>query len=112
MSTTNNNISGSSGGSNSKGNVEGNNEKVTPLATGKEPNRFSATNKSARSGRKISLPWFRQNSLTSSSALSRQHTIDSPGSYRYFKQVSENNAKVDDCSFYISFIFSYVFFFN
>lgn len=65
----------------------------------REPNRFSATNKSARSGRKISLPWFRQNSLTSSAALTRQHTIDSPGSYRYVKQISENNAKVNVCYF-------------
>lgn len=72
----------------------GENSVTTPTTTKDPPNRFSATNKSARSGRKISLPWFRQNSLTSSSALARQHTIDSPGSYRYFKQSSENNAKV------------------
>lgn len=63
-------------------------------ASKEPPNRFSSTNKSARSsGRKISLPWFRQNSLNAS-ALARQHTIDSPGSYRYVKQISENNAKV------------------
>lgn len=97
--SSNNNIS-SSGSSSNTGNASGVGDSVTPIVTGKEPNRFSATNKSARSGRKISLPWFRQNSLTSSSALSRQHTIDSPGSYRYFKQVSENNAKVYDCAFY------------
>lgn len=103
--SSSNNISSSSS-SGSPGNASGGGECVTaPILTGKEPNRFSATNKSARSGRKISLPWFRQNSLTSSSALSRQHTIDSPGSYRYFKQVSENNAKVDDCAFYSSLLF-------
>ena len=35
------------------------------------------TMKTAKGGRKISLPWFRQSSVPSShAALSRQHTID------------------------------------
>lgn len=43
--------------------------------------------KSQKSRRKISLPWFRQNSVsTPKAALSRQHTIDSPGSFRFFRQ--------------------------
>lgn len=45
--------------------------------------------KSQKSRRKISLPWFRQNSVsTPKVALSRQHTIDSPGSFRFFRQPS------------------------
>lgn len=51
--------------------------------------------KSQKGRRKISLPWFRQNSVTSPHAgLSRQHTIDSPGSFRFFRQ-SSNNFQVD-----------------
>lgn len=47
--------------------------------------------KSQKSRRKISLPWFRQNSVTNPrAALSRQHTIDSPGSFRFFRQPSTN----------------------
>lgn len=47
--------------------------------------------KSQKSRRKISLPWFRQNSVSSPrAALSRQHTIDSPGSFRFFRQPSTN----------------------
>lgn len=110
MSATSNSNNNDSGSPSNTGNASG--ESVTtppPILTGKEPNRFSATNKSARSGRKISLPWFRQNSLTSASALSRQHTIDSPGSYRYFKQVSENNAKVHIVSFIIHIFFVLLF---
>lgn len=43
-------------------------------------NFFAKGNKSGRN-RKISLPWFRTNSVTTAqhAALSRQHTIDSPG---------------------------------
>lgn len=45
--------------------------------------------KSQKGRRKISLPWFRQTSVTSAHApLSRQHTIDSPGSFRFFRQPS------------------------
>lgn len=45
--------------------------------------------KSQKSRRKISLPWFRQNSVSApKAALSRQHTIDSPGSFRFFRQPS------------------------
>lgn len=47
--------------------------------------------KSQKSRRKISLPWFRQNSVSNPrAALSRQHTIDSPGSFRFFRQPSNN----------------------
>lgn len=47
--------------------------------------------KSQKGRRKISLPWFRQNSVSSPHAgLSRQHTIDSPGSFRFFRQSSNN----------------------
>ena len=41
--------------------------------------------KTNKGGRKISLPWFRQNSVQQShAALSRQHTIDTPGSFRSY----------------------------
>lgn len=51
--------------------------------------------KSQKSRRKISLPWFRQNSVTNpKAALSRQHTIDSPGSFRFFRQPSTNTNQV------------------
>lgn len=51
--------------------------------------------KSQKGRRKISLPWFRQNSTSNPrAALSRQHTIDSPGSFRLFRQ-SSNNYKVN-----------------
>lgn len=47
--------------------------------------------KSQKSRRKISLPWFRQNSVSNPrAALSRQHTIDSPGSFRFFRQPSSS----------------------
>lgn len=47
--------------------------------------------KSQKGRRKISLPWFRQNSVSvPHAALSRQHTIDSPGSFRFFRQTSNN----------------------
>lgn len=43
------------------------------------------TMKTAKGGRKISLPWFRQSSVQQShAALSRQHTIDTPGSFRTY----------------------------
>jgi len=41
--------------------------------------------KTSKGGRKISLPWFRQQSVQQShAALSRQHTIDTPGSFRSY----------------------------
>lgn len=47
--------------------------------------------KSQKGKRKISLPWFRQSSVSGQKAgLSRQHTIDSPGSFRFFRQPSSN----------------------
>ena len=43
---------------------------------------LSVTPKQHKSRRKISLPWFRQNSVSAPhSALSRQHTIDTPSSF-------------------------------
>lgn len=57
---------------------------------GKPSSGFFST-KSQKGRRKISLPWFRQNSVSSPhAALSRQHTIDSPGSFRFFRQASNN----------------------
>lgn len=95
MSTNATTTTTSSSSTSSSNNNNSKNEQQQQQQPQKEPkDRFSSTNKSARSGgRKISLPWFRQNSFNAS-ALSRQHTIDSPGSYRYVKQISENNAKV------------------
>lgn len=43
--------------------------------------------KPQKSRRKISLPWFRQTSVVNS-GLTRQYTIDSPGSFRLFRQSS------------------------
>lgn len=44
---------------------------------------LSVTPKQHKSRRKISLPWFRQNSVSAPhSALSRQHTIDTPSSFQ------------------------------
>lgn len=41
--------------------------------------------KTSKGGRKISLPWFRQNSVQQNhAALTRQHTIDTPGSFRSY----------------------------
>lgn len=50
-------------------------------------NSGSGSGPSKKSGRKISLPWFRQSSVTSHATLARQHTIDSPGSFRFFRKV-------------------------
>ncbi|KAM8710186.1 hypothetical protein ACLKA7_016907 [Drosophila subpalustris] len=45
--------------------------------------------------RKISLPWFRQSSTVSNhGALSRQHTIDTPSSFRFFRQPSNSGFKL------------------
>lgn len=48
----------------------------------------SGSGSTKKSGRKISLPWFRQSSVTSHATLARQHTIDSPGSFRFFRKVN------------------------
>ena len=48
---------------------------------------LSSTGSTKKSGRKISLPWFRQSSVPSHAALARQHTIDSPGSFQFFRKV-------------------------
>lgn len=73
-----------SGGESGNSNSSGSNNTPTGLLP----------TKSQKSRRKISLPWFRQNSTTNPrAALSRQHTIDSPGSFRLFRQ-SSNNYKV------------------
>lgn len=57
--------------------------------------------KSQKAKRKISLPWFRQNSVTTPHPpLSRQHTIDSPGSFRFFRQLSSKEVfNLDVCFF-------------
>lgn len=46
--------------------------------------------------RKISLPWGRQSSIAKNLGLARQHTIDTPSSFRIFRQ-SSNKLKV--CNF-------------
>lgn len=51
---------------------------------------------SSKPRRKISLPWFRQTSVNPHAALSRQHTIDTPGSLRY-KSFDRTASQV--CSF-------------
>lgn len=64
--------------------------------------------KSQKSRRKISLPWFRQNSVSNPrAALSRQHTIDSPGSFRFFRQPSnQNQVNLSTKYFFFHFLFS------
>lgn len=53
--------------------------------------QVAAADKSHR--RKISLPWFRQTSTsTAAAALARQHTIDTPGSYRHRSIASRSSA--------------------
>lgn len=44
--------------------------------------------------RKISLPWGRQSSVAKNLGLSRQHTIDTPNSFRLFSRQSNNQIKV------------------
>jgi hypothetical protein len=65
------------------------------------------TMKTSKGGRKISLPWFRQNSVQQShAALSRQHTIDTPGSFRSYvgsKKLQVNLLNFYYSCFYISF---------
>lgn len=43
----------------------------------------SGSSKASKPRRKISLPWFRQSSFSPHSALTRQHTIDVPGTGKY-----------------------------
>lgn len=62
------------------------------------PNDFLSnlvSTKSQKTRRKISLPWFRTNSSTPTSTLSRQHTIDSPGSFHLLRQ-SSNGLQVGE----------------
>ncbi|XP_034658719.1 triple functional domain protein isoform X2 [Drosophila subobscura] len=47
-----------------------------------------------KSRRKISLPWFRQSSVSSHGVLARQHTIDTPSSFRFFRQPSSSGFKL------------------
>lgn len=53
-------------------------------------------NQKQKNRRKISLPWGRQSSIAKNLGLSRQHTIDTPSSFRIFRQ-SSNKIKV--CEF-------------
>lgn len=56
------------------------------------------TMKTAKGGRKISLPWFRQSSVQQShAALSRQHTIDTPGSFRTYMGSKKLQVNDDIC---------------
>ncbi|XP_017017775.1 triple functional domain protein isoform X2 [Drosophila kikkawai] len=47
-----------------------------------------------KSRRKISLPWFRQSSVSGHGVLARQHTIDTPSSFRFFRQTSSSGLKL------------------
>uniref|UniRef100_A0A182QYF8 SH3 domain-containing protein n=1 Tax=Anopheles farauti TaxID=69004 RepID=A0A182QYF8_9DIPT len=47
---------------------------------------LTSTGSTKKSGRKISLPWFRQSSVPSHATLARQHTIDSPGSFQFLRK--------------------------
>jgi len=59
----------------------------------------TATSQQRKPRRKISLPWFRQSSTVSNhGALSRQHTIDTPSSFRFFRQSSNSGFKVKTLS--------------
>lgn len=55
----------------------------------------AATPQPRKTRRKISLPWFRQSSVSNHGALSRQHTIDTPSSFRFFRQPSNSGFKVN-----------------
>ncbi|XP_030560758.1 triple functional domain protein isoform X2 [Drosophila novamexicana] len=54
----------------------------------------AGTPQQRKSRRKISLPWFRQSSVSSHGTLSRQHTIDTPSSFRFFRQPSNSGFKL------------------
>lgn len=55
---------------------------VPAMGTTPPPAGAGLSNKQHKSRRKISLPWFRQSSVSAPhAALSRQHTIDTPGSF-------------------------------
>lgn len=56
-------------------------------ATGVSNSLSAPAIKPQKSRRKISLPWFRQTSVVNS-GLARQYTIDTPGSFRLFRQSS------------------------
>lgn len=61
----------------------------------KSPFDFSAaTVVKQKNRRKISLPWGRQSSVAKNLGLSRQHTIDTPNSFRLFSRQSSNQLKV------------------
>uniref|UniRef100_A0A182JEN1 SH3 domain-containing protein n=1 Tax=Anopheles atroparvus TaxID=41427 RepID=A0A182JEN1_ANOAO len=71
---TSNNVDNGGGGAGVDGDGQG------------QPKGLSSTGSTKKSGRKISLPWFRQSSVPSRAALARQHTIDSPGSFQFFRK--------------------------
>ncbi|KRG05585.1 triple functional domain protein isoform X2 [Drosophila mojavensis] len=54
----------------------------------------AGTPQQRKSRRKISLPWFRQSSVSSHGTLARQHTIDTPSSFRFFRQPSNSGFKL------------------
>lgn len=54
----------------------------------------TANNKPIKNRRKISLPWGRQSSVAKNLGLSRQHTIDTPNSFRLFSRQSSKQIKV------------------
>lgn len=66
--------------------------------------QVAAADKSHR--RKISLPWFRQASTsTVAAALARQHTIDTPGSYRHRSTASRSSAATASVQVYHSSVY-------
>lgn len=63
------------------------------------------TMKTSKGGRKISLPWFRQTSVQQShAALSRQHTIDTPGSFRAYVGSKKLQVNLLIKAFQLSFV--------
>lgn len=67
--------------------------------------QVAAADKSHR--RKISLPWFRQTSTsTAAAALARQHTIDTPGSYRHRSTAARSSAATAAVQVYHSNVWS------
>lgn len=64
----------------------------------------AASNQKPKNRRKISLPWGRQSSIAKNLGLARQYTIDTPSSFRIFRQ-SSNKLQVCVFCFYINVVF-------
>ncbi|KAL7299124.1 hypothetical protein TKK_0008205 [Trichogramma kaykai] len=68
---------------------------TSPAGSGNKPTQVAVT-LAQKAKRKISLPWFRQTSVTPPHpALSRQHTIDTPGSFHaHMLRLQPSNSQV------------------